>query len=1713
MQPAGPRGSAGELYRLLDACYDGPQLLDKQHAPAAPHDQQAADRLHCSLLYGEIFYPGVRALLDARHLAAGAAEALFDLGMGCGRALLQAFLEYPHLRKCVGVELARGRVAAAVDAMGALGCAQGWPLFLRLAGGPQAAAFLSRGPAGPPALPPPEAAAFLRARARAERLLSVHRTSLRAWVWWVWGRGRSLRRRLWGERRCGCGCSAAGVVGEGVGGESALSASLRVPVVCARWAELGDGDVAWLVDAAMGVAGHPAPEPECGCGTPDFADTDPAAFARIYREQAALEPPAQSCRVCASHHCYRAGAAGAHVHACPVQAPPAAAGLPGGELPGGEQAEAAEAERPSSSAPLRAAATSPAAPPPRVSTADPASLLLDHPAHAAGADGCRRHEGTYAPAARLAEAARARLRPDARIPHAAYVRAAAQLLRAGLVPAEAADARSAAQLECGLLLSPCAEHCWSTHKVAGGEVAAADDEDEGVADEGGADGRAAVATERTVAAERRAGGDPQPRGGAGGAPPAATLAAGGSAHVSPCWADVAALRARARAAGCWEGGHEGSLRGDAPEEAKEEAEAEAEAAAGRKEERCEEQTREAVARAVLGDAERYRRCTMLPPATRPAAASCADVTRAEYSLAATCERALDTPLFRLLLAAMRAVARGAATELADEPLANPATQPATEPATEPAAHGPGGAPCPWGSRPAVTAAASAGGLPELLNPRLRPPSAGHGPPPCSSHLATLPPPGGPCSNSSAAQTAPAPGLLPDAQPASPSSLFPAPGAEPGESLPASTLLSACYGERGRHTAAVVEAALGHAAPGPCTLCSGGSAPRAGCRGGAATLFSGASGAPKPLPAGGGAPDGSTELFARPAVADALPGAGSLLGSHAPPLLAAALSVPLSAEAMRHATPAPPRCWCPRHAHTLRADSPLDEAALQRFAEAPRGLALASGAGRPSLRRCAGPGLSGSPLVVRGALDAQDDTCPGRARLLQVRCGNLFSATDALQADVCVLEVKIRPPLYPRLRALLRSLKPGARVLTYEDVNDIFHGCACVSEREAEETRVRAALRDAYLLAGRRAVGLRAVAEDARVWCGGAGARWLHEHLLHERMMRRVGPAGGEDDGQRLRTRVAAAAAEAGSGLAFVCVRSPAASLAGASAASAAAVHEARVRVRRPARAPAAATSGSTSGSLPRRALATQPLPDDDEVADDEGGADEGDGDEWGGLPMGPREGGNRRLHTGLHTAAAAPPPPPAPALLADLLPRALAVATPSADLVMPAVASPPPPASAWKAFAAAPARIPPLGPAAGASAAAAEGARGAEEPARAQWLGADFEGPLPLPLHRGGRALLVEVLLAEVPAAAHEHAGAEAEAKGEGQAESPQSPRTRAGEDRRRPRWLLLSLPASAAAGLWGRSVWERGAALAGDTLGDALSSDAALLFNLLTAPCGCRAAAPHCPACPRLRLLVRALQQLLHLHAAPALAGYHLPVELAPAEGGEASGVDDEVHARQSARRAARGAAQWELALAGDAALARWRDSVDELAAALAATPAAGGLGGGAPDVRLSAARVLAASPLRPSPRQWLCTLPPSAVHTLRWVTAAAMSAADLVLELGEAGDVSLALRRGYSRGSADDAHALVSAPLPIPLPAPSLSRLTAAQAAAQLQQHGPGNCLLATMGNAALLPPACERGCTGTFALPAPLRRLDTNVQTDRVPTSWAVHVGHRFHQYMAL
>lgn len=54
---------------------------------------------------GEILFDGVSRILDSAHLDAANARTLYDLGSGCGRLCVQAFLQFTNLETVIGVEV------------------------------------------------------------------------------------------------------------------------------------------------------------------------------------------------------------------------------------------------------------------------------------------------------------------------------------------------------------------------------------------------------------------------------------------------------------------------------------------------------------------------------------------------------------------------------------------------------------------------------------------------------------------------------------------------------------------------------------------------------------------------------------------------------------------------------------------------------------------------------------------------------------------------------------------------------------------------------------------------------------------------------------------------------------------------------------------------------------------------------------------------------------------------------------------------------------------------------------------------------------------------------------------------------------------------------------------------------------------------------------------------------------------------------------------------------------------------------------------------------------------------------------------------------------------------------------------------------------------------------------------------------------------------
>jgi hypothetical protein len=62
-----------------------------------------------------------------------------------------------------------------------------------------------------------------------------------------------------------------------------------------------------------------------------------------------------------------------------------------------------------------------------------------------------------------------------------------------------------------------------------------------------------------------------------------------------------------------------------------------------------------------------------------------------------------------------------------------------------------------------------------------------------------------------------------------------------------------------------------------------------------------------------------------------------------------------------------------------------------------------------------------------------------SRIIEFREQNLFDATDGLSADIIILETHFPSGIWDRLRKYLFGMKPGARLLTYENLHNVYQG--------------------------------------------------------------------------------------------------------------------------------------------------------------------------------------------------------------------------------------------------------------------------------------------------------------------------------------------------------------------------------------------------------------------------------------------------------------------------------------------------------------------------------------------------------------------------------------------------------------------------------------------------------------------------------------------------
>lgn len=81
--------------------------VSEGHKVVKSKDKSDAKTQGAKLTFGEVLDCGVLRMLH--NLGAAHKSSFHDLGMGPGKMLIQTYLKYDNLRRCMGVELAKGR--------------------------------------------------------------------------------------------------------------------------------------------------------------------------------------------------------------------------------------------------------------------------------------------------------------------------------------------------------------------------------------------------------------------------------------------------------------------------------------------------------------------------------------------------------------------------------------------------------------------------------------------------------------------------------------------------------------------------------------------------------------------------------------------------------------------------------------------------------------------------------------------------------------------------------------------------------------------------------------------------------------------------------------------------------------------------------------------------------------------------------------------------------------------------------------------------------------------------------------------------------------------------------------------------------------------------------------------------------------------------------------------------------------------------------------------------------------------------------------------------------------------------------------------------------------------------------------------------------------------------------------------------------------------
>jgi len=105
------------LFKVYDGTIQETGHKTRGHVCLTENDRENAKNHGGSLLYGELLPRGVNKALGVNHLNAAQQTSLFDLGMGTGKVVIQAFLQYRNLKYVYGIELAEGRYKIAENAI------------------------------------------------------------------------------------------------------------------------------------------------------------------------------------------------------------------------------------------------------------------------------------------------------------------------------------------------------------------------------------------------------------------------------------------------------------------------------------------------------------------------------------------------------------------------------------------------------------------------------------------------------------------------------------------------------------------------------------------------------------------------------------------------------------------------------------------------------------------------------------------------------------------------------------------------------------------------------------------------------------------------------------------------------------------------------------------------------------------------------------------------------------------------------------------------------------------------------------------------------------------------------------------------------------------------------------------------------------------------------------------------------------------------------------------------------------------------------------------------------------------------------------------------------------------------------------------------------------------------------------------------------------